>query len=391
MARVFAILLIVHGLIHLLGFAKAFRFAELPQLTQPISPLFGLLWLTASLLFLATALSLFARPRWWWSLGAVSVGVSMLAISQSWTDARAGALANLVILVGVVFGFLVHGPFSLRAAYERDVEEGLARSAATRSISEADLAGLPPPVQRYLRKAGVVGQPRVRHVRARMHGRIRSGPDGRWMPFSAEQDNFFDGEPARLFYMTASMFGIPFQGFHRYVGRSASMLVKVAGIAPVVNASGADMTKAETVTLLNDMCIMAPATLIDSRIAWEPVDDRTVRATFTNAGHSVRAELEFNDAGALTNFWSDDRRKSSADGRSMTPARWSTPVGGYRAFGPFRLASHGEARWREAGTDYAYIELDLDEITYGSHRSESTTRAARTTKRSGALPSTQNG
>ena len=160
-----------------------------------------------------------------------------------------------------------------------------------------------------------------------MHGRIRSGPDARWMPFSAEQHNFFGREPARLFYMTASMFGIPFQGFHRYVGRSASMLVKVAGIIPVVNASGGDMTKAETVTLLNDMCIMAPATLIDSRIEWEVIDERTVRATLTNAGHSIRAELDFNAAGELTNFWSTDRRKSSSDGTSMTPAQWSTPIG----------------------------------------------------------------
>ena len=39
------LVLIIHGLIHLLGFAKAFRFAELPQLTQPISPLVGVLWL----------------------------------------------------------------------------------------------------------------------------------------------------------------------------------------------------------------------------------------------------------------------------------------------------------------------------------------------------------
>ena len=363
MARLFAVLLIVHGLIHLLGVAKAFRVAELPQLTQPISPLFGVLWLTASLLFLATALSLFAWPRWWWALGVISVCVSMLAISQSWTDARAGALANIVILVGLIFGFMVQGPFSLRAAYQRDVEEGLARSAATRPISEADLAGLPPPVQRYLRKAGVVGQPRVRQFRARMHGRIRSGRDARWMPFEAEQYNFLDDRPARLFYMTASMFGVPFQGFHRYVGRSASMRVKVAGTAPVVDASGADLLKAETVTLLNDMCIMAPAALIDSRIEWVVIDERTVRATLTNAGQSVHAELDFNDAGELTNFRSDDRYQSSSDGRSMTPARWSTPVGGYRRFGPFRLASRGEARWGEYGSDYAYIELELDEIS----------------------------
>ena len=106
MARVFALLLIIHGLIHLLGFAKAFRLAELTQLTQPISPLFGLLWLAASLLFIATAVCLFVWPRWWWAVGAVAVSVSMIAVSQSWTDARVGALANLVVLIGLIFGFL---------------------------------------------------------------------------------------------------------------------------------------------------------------------------------------------------------------------------------------------------------------------------------------------
>ena len=111
------------------------------------------------------------------------------------------------------------------------------------------------------------------------------------------------------------------------------------------------------------MCIMAPAALIDSRIEWVAIDERTVRATFTNAGQSVHAELDFNDAGELTNFRSDDRYQSSSDGRSMTPAQWSTPVGGYRRFGPFRLASRGEARWGEFGSDYAYIELELDEIS----------------------------
>ena len=363
MARLFALVLVIHGLIHLLGFAKAFRLAELPQLTQPISPLFGLVWLAASVLFIATALSLLAWPRWWWALGVIAVCVSMLAVSQSWTDARVGAFANLVILVGVVFGFLVHGPFSLRAAYEADVERGLARAGAGQPITETDVAHLPPPVQRYLRTTGVLGLPRVRYFHARMRGRIRSGADARWMPLRAEQYDFFDGEPQRLFYMNASMFGIPLHGFHRYVGSSASMLVKVAGIIPVVNASGPDMTKAETVTLLNDMSIMAPATLIDPRIEWEAIDDRTVRATFTNAGQSIRAELEFNEAGDLTNFRSGDRQKSSEDGASMTPARWSTPIGGYRSFGPVRLASHGEGRWQEAGHDYAYIELDFDEIT----------------------------
>src|SRR5688572_21760333 len=38
----------------------------------------------------------------------------------------------------------------------------------------------------------------------------------------------------------------------------------------------------------------------------------------------------------------------------MTPAQWSTPIGGYRLFGRFRLASRGQGRWREAERAYAY-------------------------------------
>ena len=77
------------------------------------------------------------------------------------------------------------------------------------------------------------------------------------------------------------MFTIPAQGYHRYVGSSASMRVKAAALVPVVAAAGPEMTQGETVTLLNDMCIMAPATLIEPAIAWEAVDGCTARACFT--------------------------------------------------------------------------------------------------------------
>lgn len=53
-------LLTVHGLIHLIGFAKAFGYAALPQLTQPISREWGMLWLLGSGLVVATAVT---RPR----------------------------------------------------------------------------------------------------------------------------------------------------------------------------------------------------------------------------------------------------------------------------------------------------------------------------------------
>jgi hypothetical protein len=357
----FAALLVAHGLIHVLGFAKAFGWAELPQLRQPIPTIVGMLWLLAAVLFIGGAFALIVWPRVWWIVAGAALIVSVAVILPSWSDAKFGLIANAIVAVGVAFGFLSQGPFSLRAEYDRDVRIGCAGAASPDLVTERDLAALPPPVPRYLRLAGVVGHPRVQNFRVRMHGRIRNDPHSRWMPFTAEQHNLMD-PPARLFYLTASMFTIPVQGYHQYSGSAATMRVKAAALIPVVTASGPEMTKAETVTMLNDMCIMAPATLIDPAIQWETVDDLTARAIFTNAGHTIRAELSFNEAGELTDFVSNDRYQTSVDGAILVP--WSTPVSGYRPFGTVRLPSRGEGRWHAPNGEYAYIQLTIDDVEY---------------------------
>src|ERR1041384_1257636 len=129
MIIVFSILLVVHGLIHLLGVAKAFGAADLPQLTEPISASFGTLWLVAAVLCVATAVSLFVWPRSWWMVGACALLVSVIVILSSWPDAKFGLLPNGVLLVGVIFGFLTQGPYSLRAEYEADRERLISTTA----------------------------------------------------------------------------------------------------------------------------------------------------------------------------------------------------------------------------------------------------------------------
>jgi hypothetical protein len=252
---------------------------------------------------------------------------------------------------------------SLRAEYERDVRGRLPGGAPAPPVTEAELAHLPPPVQRYLRVAGVIGQPRVCNVHARMRGRIRSGRDTRWMPLIAQQYNFID-DRARFFYFTASMLAIPIQGYHRYCNGAASMQVKAAWFVPIVSAVGAEMTRSETVTLFNDMCVLAPATLIDPAIRWELTSARTADALFTNAAHTIRARLIFHDSGELSDFVSDHRSQASPDGTTMRRVRWSTPLGRYRSFGTVRLASTGEGRWHEGDGDYAYAELTIDDVRY---------------------------
>lgn len=359
----FAFFLLLHGVVHVLGVAKAFGLAALPQLVTPISPAMGRVWAVAAVLWTATSVAVVAWPRAWWAPAIAAVVVSSVAVAASWSDAWAGAVVNVVVLLVAVVAWALTGPGSLRDAYQRDARAILPVARTVDLVTEAELAALPPPVRRHLVVAGVVGQPHVRAFRARMHGRIRSGPAAAWMPIDAVQVNVVD-PPQRLFYFDAAMARLPLTGYHRFMDREAGMLVKALGLVPVARDAGAGMTRAETVTLFNDLCLMAPAALLTSPIVWTSVDDHRTRAAYTAYGHTITAELVFDAEGRLADFWSDDRGRRGADGMVSTGQRWSTPITTWREFGPFTLMAHGEARWHAPDGAFAYLEVDLDDIAY---------------------------
>ncbi len=360
-----SILIAVHGLIHLMGFAKAFELASLEALRLPVSRPAGVVWLVAALLLLGAATALLLWPRGFWWLGAAGLATSQVLIVMAWSDARFGTVANVIGLAAVAYGAFAWGPFGLRAEYEARVREALTASPTSSGggpIAEADLAPLPAPVQRYLRHAGVVGTPRVRGFRARMTGRIRSAADAPWMPFQAEQHNLYD-PPRRFFWMEATRAGLPVDGLHAYDDRGASMRVRLLSMIPVVDVRGPEMTRTETVTVLNDICLFAPGRLLDPAIRWRELDSNRVLATYVNGPNTVRATLVFDDTGALVDFVSDDRPSLAEDGVTLLPQRWSTPIGGYRAFGPYRLLSRGRAVYEAPEGPYAYIEIEVTEVT----------------------------
>lgn len=352
-----AAVIAVHGLIHLMGFAKAFGYAALPQLTQPISRPMGAWWLVAAVAVVAAAVMIAMGSRYTWLIAAVALVLSQAVILSAWRDAWAGSVANVILLLVAALGWFTEGPRSFHAQFDRDAAPRLTRSATTTIVGDEDLEGLPAAVQRYLRLTGIVGQPRVSNYRLRFRGRIRSGPDTVWMPFEADQQSF-TGNPIRLFHMRARMYGLPVDVFHRMTDGHATMRVKLFGAFPMANASGVEMDRAESVTLLNDMCLLAPGTLLDPAITWQTLDDGSVRAQLANGAQTIAATLHFGEDGLLRNFVSDDRSRSP-DGKTFTPVRFSTPVRGYRSFGPLTLAADVEARWHLPAGEFVYGEFIL--------------------------------
>lgn len=251
---------------------------------------------------------------------------------------------------------------SLRYRFRDDVRTALAHPCGNPAeVTEADLAPLPPVVRNYLRRAGVVGKPRVCNLRLEFRAEMRASPDAPWMSARALQYSFF-APRARFFFMHARRSVVPFDVFHRYADDSATMEVRVAGLFPVVRLSGDEMTKSETVTMLNDICVFAPAALVTPGLSWEDVGGGQVRVGFENAGHHVSAVLSFDAAGELVDFTSDDR--SMAEGDHMRRLPWRTPLGAYHDFDGFRLASRGDACWIDAGRTWTYGRFTLRRIAY---------------------------
>jgi hypothetical protein len=348
-----------HGLLHLLGFAKAFGLAELPALSLPVTRPVGVAWLLAGVLTMATAVLMPLHVRHWWIAALVSAVASQLLISGAWTDAKYGTIVNVVVAAAGVFGLWSQGPMGLHAEYRAAVQRHLALPAAARPpIGQRDLARLPAPVQCYLQATGALDRPPPRHFTARWRGRIRGAAEDPWMAFTAEQHNFFD-PPARLFFMRARRGGLPVDVFHAFVDGAATMRVRLLSMVTLVDASGPELTKAETVTLLNDAVIMAPAALLDPAFAWDAIDSSHARVRYSLGDHTVGADLEFNAACELVNFVSDDRSIASADGSTFTPQRWSTPLRQYETIASHRVATVAEGRWHPPAGDFAYLELEL--------------------------------
>lgn len=352
-----AFILLIHGLIHLMGFAKAYNYGNITQLTKYISKPVGSLWLITATLFIVALLLVLMEKESWPYVAIFAAVISQILIITNWKDAKFGTILNIIILLVSIASWAT---YHFEIAFKADVKKHIAQNNFPNSdlLTEEDIATLPDPVQKYLRYTGSVNKPKVKNMKIVFDGEMREkGKD--FFKFNSVQYNFFD-DPARLFFMKAEMYGITVPGYHCYQNATATMQIKLLGLFNVVNVKGTEMNKAETVTVFNDMCLMAPATMIDKRIEWTPVDSLSVKATFTNGVNKITAILYFNEQGQLINFISDDRYAVS----DMKQYRFSTPVKEYTQMNARNIWKHGETVWHYPDGEFVYGKFTLKSIDY---------------------------
>lgn len=366
MRIVFLIVVLLHGLIHLLGFVKAFGFKGSKELSLHVSKPIGIVWLIATVLFLVYGIMYFIQFKQSWLLGVIAVIISQILVFYFWNDAKFATIPNIIILSVALVSL---GSYVLRTEFIDRVKYDFSKNnnLPTDVLTESDISHLPLIVQKYLHYTKSVGQPKVKNVKAEFVGRMRSKPNEDYMKLESVQYNFYDN-PSRYFYMTASKIGLPARGLHLYQNETATFQVRLLNWFKVVDAKGNKMNQAETVTLLNDMCFIAPATLIDKRISWEVLNDTSVKASFKNGSIGIDAVLYFDDKGKLINFISNDRYDT--DGKTYNSYPWATPVEDYQMLNGYLLPSKAKLIYQRPDGDFTYGELNFKNVTYNLTRIE---------------------
>jgi hypothetical protein len=191
-------------------------------------------------------------------------------------------------------------------------------------VTEVDLAGLPPVVQRYLRFMGVVGRPRDRSFRARFVGRFRLRPKLGWMPAEAWQYNAAPAV-ARIFVMRLRFARVvPMIGTDTYLEGRGRMLGKLFDRITVADGRGPEFDLGELTTYLNDAVLLAPSMLLGPATTWTGVDDRSFDVALTDAGRTVTGRVFVDEGGAPFDFSTTDRYVALPGG--PVRAEWHTPV-----------------------------------------------------------------
>jgi hypothetical protein len=231
---------------------------------------------------------------------------------------------------------------------------------STAIVTREMLRRLPSPVQRYLEFSGVVGKPLVRTAVVRQTGRIRLGPQKRWMQFRATES--YSVDPPRFVWDARVGYGpLPFLSVRdSYVEGKGAVRAKLAGLFSVVDATGPLVDYSSAVRFLSEV-VWFPSAFLGPSFAWTAIDETSAEVSFTAYGRSVSGTLRLAPDGRPTTFVSQRYKDVFSDSQ---PLGWSTPATAYGRLCGLNLPIRGQGVWHLESGDFTYIDVQVKEITY---------------------------
>lgn len=357
----FLIVVFIHGLIHLLGFLKAFQFAEINQLTQYISKPMGILWLIALILFLAAAIQFISNHNLWWITGLAVVILSQVLIILFWQDAKFGTIPNVIILLVAIVAL---ANWSFDRDIKKEIDEMLSNISADKKeiLTEEKISHLPNIIQKWLKSSGAVGREMIHSVYLKQSGQMKMKPEQKsWYSAKAEQWFTVDN-PAFIWKVKVDMMPLVFfTGRDKFSNGKGNMLIKILSLINVVNSYDNEKIDQGTLQRYLGETVWFPTAAVSPYIQWEEVDSLTAKATMTYEGTTGSALFFFNENGDCVKF--SAMRFMGAEKDSQLK-EWVITFDEYKTYNGIKIPVKGEATWKLDEGDFTWYKLEIYDVSY---------------------------
>jgi hypothetical protein len=361
MKIIFFVILFFHGLIHLLGFVKAFNLKEIKELTLPISTNYGIIWLLAAILILLSGLLFIFENNYWWLTAIVGVIISQILIIAFWKDARFGTMPNLIILVVAIVGY---ANFSFQQTVNSEVKSLLSNINVndTEILDSNKISHLPVAVQNWLINSGAVGKPFVNSVSLKQKAQMKMKSDQTdWYEAKAEQ---YFSIPTSSFIWSVNMKMMTFLeivGRDKLIDGKGEMLIKMFSIIPFVNTK--DNLKLNSGSLQRYLAeiVWFPSAALGKNITWEAIDDSSSKASINVNGTIGIGMFYFTKEGTFKKF-STMRYFGGEDNSELK--EWIITPNEFKVMNGIKIPTKSTATWRLDKGDWDWIKVEIIEINY---------------------------
>lgn len=363
MKAIYALIMGLHGLIHLMGFVKGFGIKDIKNLKLSISKPMAVFWLCVGLVIIAYVILWLLSIPYAWILGIAGAILSQVLLIMYWQDAKFGTIANVVILVVCVFHI---GQFRFDRMVRSEVLEQMDTLPTDqgRAITEQDIDALPFSVQKWLTHSGVVGKSTIRYAKLRQQAIMKMRPGQKdWMHATATQYTDLK-EPAFHWTVAAQMCPlIYFSGRDRFIDGQGEMLIKLNGLIPIVNESGPKLTEGSAQRFLGEL-VWFPTFALSRYVSWTSINDTSAAAIINYKGATVSGTFRFNTSGDFVQFSTMRFKENTPNAERY---EWVLDALDHQEFEGVRIPSYMTATWKLPEGDWTWLELQLLDVHYNEH------------------------
>lgn len=352
----------IHAIIHLFGFLKAYNLLEFNAISQPISKMFGLLWLLSFVLCISTLVLLLNKSSYWWILGITAVLVSQFLIIVYWKDAKFGTLINIVVLISSLIGF---ANFSFNKKVRTEISQMLAYSKPSEipAVSERMTSDLPHIIQKWLLHSGTIGHGTIETVFLKQEAQILMKPEQKEWSFAKAKQHFTIEPPAFNWSVNLKMNPIiHVVGRDKFENGTGEMIIKLFSIIPMVDEGHNEKIDQATLQRYLAEMVWFPSAVLSPYISWEGIDKYSARATMTYNGTEGSGVFYFDENGVFKKFVAMRYK----DKKDSEPAKWVVTATKTEVRNGIQIPIEVKVDWKIKKNYWTWLKLKITHIEYNS-------------------------